>query len=98
MASLEEPIQESTSSQGRWPCARNFHYSHRRNKASSLKETANRQDENDSSTAGLPTLPPIKVPPLPAQRQITPLSKHLRLRKSKTPAVWSTLRDRYHLL
>ena len=38
----EEPFQESTSSGGGWPRARSFHFSLRRNTASSLKEAATR--------------------------------------------------------
>lgn len=72
MACLEEPMRESTSSQGRQSCSRNFHYSHRRNMESGLQETAKEKCEqtgrvtcDNSSTAAQPAPPAQATPPHP---------------------------------
>lgn len=69
MACLEEPMRESTSSQGRQSCSRNFHCSHRRNMASGLQETAKEKCEQTGRATTAPRLPSLH--PLPGPPHLT---------------------------
>jgi len=82
VACLEDPTQESTSSGGRWPRARNFHCSHRRTTENSLKEAA--------PQLACTTPAPAQLKPIPLPRRLR--CPTLNLEKSQRPGHWSTLR------